>query len=108
MKKIAVCLLVLSFLIGAAAPAYCGGSVKKLGRGFSNVLTFPCEIWYQIGQTNEQNGFTAAMSYGVLKGVFMAGARALVGAYEIATFPVPAPGGFEPILTDPEFFFDAL
>ncbi len=107
MKKIIVCYLMFSILIGAASPAYCNGPVEKLGRGFSNTLTFPCEIPYQISQSNKQNGLTAALSYGVLNGIFMAGVRALVGVYEIVTFPIPAPGGFDPILENPEFFFNA-
>ena len=106
MKKIFVFLLIFSILAGVTSPAYCGGPVEKLGRGLSNALTFPCEIPYQISQTNKQNGLMAALSYGVLNGIFMTGARALVGVYEIATFPIPAPGDFDPILTDPEFFFN--
>lgn len=105
MKKIPILFLILMILSGAAAPAYCGGPVEKLGRGIANVLTFPFEIPHQISETNNQNGLTAALSYGVLNGIFMAGVRALAGVYEIATFPIPAPGSFGPILTDPEFFF---
>ena len=29
--------------------------------------------------------------------------RAVVGVYEIATFPIPLPKDYEPIITDPEF-----
>lgn len=39
---------------------------------------------------------------GVPKGLLMMGARIVVGAYELATFPIPAPKGYEPIL-QPEF-----
>lgn len=107
MKRAFAYILIVSILAGpAAGPAYCGGPVEKLGRGISNTLTFPCEIPYQIRQTNRQNGFMAAISYGILNGAFMAGARALVGIYEIVTFPVPIPGDFGPILADPEFFFN--
>jgi len=104
MKKAILMIAVFLIAVSLTAPAYCG-PVEKLGRGFSNLLTFPCEIVYQINKTGEQNGITAAWSYGALNGIFMAGVRAVTGAYEIVTFPVPIPGDFEPILTDPEFFF---
>lgn len=107
MKKTMAFALVFALLAGAAAPGYCGDQTRKLSRGVSNIFTFPCEIPYQIGRTNEQNGLTAAMSYGVLSGIFMACYRALVGVYEVATFPIPIPGAFEPILCDPEFFFES-
>jgi hypothetical protein len=34
--------------------------------------------------------------------------RAVVGVYEIATFPIPLPKGYGPILKDPEFFFEEM
>ena len=105
MKKSVVVILAFLLIFGLTMPAYCAGPITKLGRGFSNLLTFPCEVPWQIEQAGKQNGITAAWSYGILNGIFMAGVRAVVGAYEVATFPVPFPGNFEPILTDPEFFF---
>lgn len=105
-KKIFTFIIAFTLMSIVTASAYCGGPVEKLSRGLSNMLTFPCEIPYQISQTNKQNGLTAAIGYGTIKGIFMAGARALAGVYEVVTFPVPAPGNFDPILTDPEFFFD--
>ncbi len=79
---------------------------KKLGRGVCNILTFPLEIPAQISKVNITDGPMAALTWGVLKGVGMTGLRALVGVYETITFPMPIPQGYEPILTDPEFFFE--
>jgi putative exosortase-associated protein (TIGR04073 family) len=107
MKKIPIFFIIFAILAGLTAPARCDGPVEKLSRGLANTITFPCEIPYQISQTNSQNGLTAALSYGVLNGIFMTGVRAIVGIYEIVTFPIPAPGDFGPILTNPEFFFNA-
>ena len=106
MKKGMIVLLVGLLLAVVVPSVYCDGPVEKLSRGLSNVVTAPCEIPHQIGWVNDNSGFAAAASYGIVKGVCMTGVRALVGVYEIATFPIPAPGNFEPILTDPEFFFD--
>lgn len=79
---------------------------KKLGRGLCNMLTFPLELPSQISKVNLTDGPMAAFTWGLLKGVGMTGFRALVGAYEVVTFPMPLPAGYAPILTDPEFFFE--
>ena len=83
-----------------------GNPLRKLGRGVCNVVTFPFEIPYRIGQTNRTDGPFAAMTYGVVKGVVMTGLRAVVGVYEVISFPFPLPEGYKPILADPEFFFE--
>ena len=79
---------------------------KKLGRGACNMLTFPLELPSQVSKTNISDGPTAALTWGLLKGVGMTALRALVGVYETVTFPMPCPEGYKPILTDPEFFFE--
>lgn len=106
MKRFAVCLVVCAVAVSVAAPVYCHeGPVKKLGRGVANVVTCECELWNQIDKTNKQAGVGSAMTLGVLKGAFMICARAVVGVYEVATFPFPAPNCYEAIMKDPEFFF---
>ena len=107
MKIVSILLLAVLLMAVLVAPGYCYGPVEKLSRGISNIFTFPCEIPYQISETNKQNGLPAAIGYGTLKGIFYSVARLLVGGYEVITFPIPAPGNFEPILTDPEFFFNS-
>jgi len=89
----------------------CGGicnenAWKKLGRGLCNVVTFPFELPSQISKANISDGPMAAMTWGVVKGLGMTAFRALVGVYEVVSFPVPVPDGYKPILTDPEFFFE--
>ncbi len=90
----------------AAAPSGDNNPLKKLGRGMANFLTFPFEIPYRIGKANESDGPYAAFTYGLVKGIAMSGFRALIGTYEILSFPFPLPEGYRPILTDPEFFFE--
>ena len=84
-----------------------GTALKKLGRGVCNCLTFPMEIFHQMGCVNASDGPMAGWTWGLLKGVGMAGARAIVGVYEVATFPIPCPECYRPILTQPEFFFES-
>jgi putative exosortase-associated protein (TIGR04073 family) len=70
------------------------------------MVTFPLEIPNQISKTNITDGPMAAFTWGIIKGVGMTAFRALVGVYETVSFPVPCPAGYEPILTDPEFFLE--
>lgn len=83
-----------------------GDPLRKLGRGLSNCVTFPIEIPNQISKTNNTDGAMAAFTYGVVKGITMTMFRAVVGVYEVATFPIPFPKNYEPILTDPEFMLE--
>lgn len=79
--------------------------VRKLGRGAANILTFPGELYNQMEKVSCQSGAFAGLTWGLVRGVGMMGLRVVVGVYEVATFPVPVPAGYRPILTDPEFFF---
>ncbi len=110
MKRILALGLIFLFVFGFTTSAYCAenNAIKKLGRGICNVITCPFEITEQIQRVNNADGPYAAATYGVLKGVAMIGVRAIVGAYEIATFPIPFPRHYEPILKDPEFFFEDM
>jgi putative exosortase-associated protein (TIGR04073 family) len=83
-----------------------GDALRKLGRGASNCATFPLEIFNQISKTNNSDGPMAALSYGLAKGVIMTGYRAVVGVYEVLTFPIPFPQYYKPILVDPEFMLE--
>ena len=83
-----------------------GTALQKLGRGFCNCITFPMEIFHQMGCVNQTDGPMAGWTWGLLKGIGMAGVRAVVGVYEVATFPIPCPECYRPILTSPEYFFE--
>lgn len=123
MRKIMVAVMVLSCILAFTMPAYCewrcanypkpeadkssgcGDCLQKLGRGFANCLTFIMEIPQQISDVNKASGPLAGFTWGIVKGVGMAGLRAGVGIYEVVTFPLPCPAGYKAILTDPEYFF---
>ena len=102
-------LFALAFLLLSGAfrsDAHCDDATKKLGRGFCNVVTCPFELALQPSRVNTSDGPMAAATWGVLKGIGMTGLRALVGVYEVVTFPIPFPKQYKPILKDPEFFFE--
>ncbi len=104
-KRIVAIIVLVLFTVCMASPALCDDPIKKLGRGIANVLTCPLEITQQMGRASDADGPIAGFTYGLLKGVAMTGVRALVGVYEIATFPVPFPQDYRPILRDPEFIW---
>lgn len=126
MRKIIVSAVIAACMVSFTAPAYsewkaahyprptpdkadaarpCGDCLTKLGRGFLNCLTFIMEVPSQISKVSKCNGPLAGFTWGVVKGVGMAGVRAGVGIYEVVTFPLACPAGYGPILNDPEYFF---
>jgi len=107
MRKLAAFMLVIFVILNLAAPGYCDGPIKKLGRGVLNVITCPLEIPNRIGETNRRSGFWDGATYGFLEGICMMIGRGCAGAYEILTFPVPIPEKYGPILRDPEYFWPA-
>lgn len=108
-NKILLVALMITLLMGVVATnAYCDDALKKLGRGICNCITFPLEIFEQIKRVNLSDGPMAGWTWGLLKGVGMTGVRAVVGVYEVATFPIPLPKHYEPILKDPEFFAEGM
>jgi len=107
MKKVCALILVIFLLMSVASvSSYSDNALKKLGRGLANIGTAPLEIFKGISDVNEEHGVFAAFTWGILQGVFNTGKRAVVGVYETATFPVPLPKGYEPIIEDPEFFLE--
>ncbi|MDD5422696.1 MAG: exosortase system-associated protein, TIGR04073 family [Candidatus Omnitrophica bacterium] len=104
MKKIISIVLVTLFILNIAQVGYCG-PMRKLGRGVSNLLTFPYEIPHRIMETNKRAGPYEAATYGLLEGLCMMVGRAGAGFYEVVSFPIPVPPGYEPLINDPEMFW---
>ena len=113
MKKLFFAVVVLSLILSSITPAFCDelptkldGPLTKLGRGICNILTFPLEFPEQISRTNNSDGPFAAGTVGVLKGLGWMVGRACIGVYETATFMLPMPKDYQPILRDPEYFLE--
>jgi len=105
-RRFVMIVIIIILASSFASPAYCDDMLKKLGRGFCNLVTFPLEVPEQIQRTNIDEGPMAAMTWGPIKGISMMCVRAAAGVYEIVTFPFPIPKDFKPLLTDPEFFLE--
>lgn len=105
MKKVILICLITVFLLNIAAPGYCSGPIRKLGRGFWNLLTFPFEIPNRMTQVNKASGMYESVTYGFLEGLGMTCVRLAAGVFEVVTFPFPLPEKYGPVLNDPEFLF---
>ena len=103
-KKLTIVIISILLMTVFTVSAYADTPVKKLGRGICNIVTCPLELFKAMQDIHNEDGFFAALTWGLLKGTFNTGVRAVVGAYEVVTFPFPVPSDYEPILTDPEFF----
>lgn len=77
-------------------------ALRKLGRGFANVLFGIVEMPNQYTKAVSEHGGAAGITYGVPKGFARWFAREGIGVYEIITFPLPFPKGYKPIMK-PEF-----
>lgn len=107
MKRFLSAIIIISLVTcSIGMPAFADDPMKKLGRGVSNVFLSPMELLKGIGDANVEHGWFAAGTWGFLQGLVKGGIRAVVGVYEVVTFPIPLPKGYGPILTDPEFFFE--
>jgi len=108
MKKILTVALALSLVFASASVAQTTGTtddnaMTKLGRGLLNILDAIVEVPGTMMRETEAEGAATGMTKGVVVGVVNTLIRALVGAYEVATFPVPVPEGYAPIMDDPKF-----
>lgn len=103
MKKAFVILIVVVFILsGLISNCFAQDMVRKLGRGIANTLTGPIEMLIGIEDTFYEKGPAAAVTYGVLSGLYKTALRTCVGVFEVVTFPIPIPADYAPIV-EPEF-----
>lgn len=101
---------IVLMVAGVAAPVWAeekssgrvNGMLRKLGRGIANVVTCPAELIRTPRQVGLKDGGIAESTVGVLQGAWRTVARGVAGVFEIGTFYVENPNGFEPIML-PEF-----
>lgn len=83
---------------------YAGDPIEKLGRGITNAATGWAEIPKEIAKNAERSLGLAALVVGPLKGLAKAIGRTAVGIYDVATFIIPLPRRYEPVI-EPEYVF---
>lgn len=72
------------------------GPTRKLGRGISNLAFGITELPQTIAQINDREGNSAALSYGLVRGLGRVLFRTSMGVYEVATFPFTNNGTYQP------------
>lgn len=111
MRRFLATLSVLAFFLGAATPASAENSLgvriaQKALRGFENItLGFVTELPKTIYYDSVNHGIPYGVTIGPLKGVGLGVLRTGIGVYELATFPVPMPKNYKPMLY-PEYPHD--
>ena len=109
LKTIVSMLVVLSLVLSFAAWGCCDTAIQKLGRGASNIMASPYEIYLQSSRMHKTDGPVKAIALGVPQGIAMMLVRAVVGVYEVSTFLIPIPKAYGPVLKEePEVIQDAL
>ena len=110
MKNIFV--LVLLMLLAqplSAAEMESPGPLRKLQRGFLNIALSPMELTNELAIEKHENDDQMPPSWmtGTVRGIAFTAGRALAGVYDIATFPIPFPKEYGPIV-QPELPWDKL
>jgi putative exosortase-associated protein (TIGR04073 family) len=77
-------------------------AARKLGRGIANLCTGWLEIPFDIARKiNTEDSNLAGIFIGPITGFCKAVGRTAVGLYDIVTFPLPLPKGYQPVI-EPE------
>lgn len=88
--------------------SYADNPLTKLARGLTNVATAPGEYVMQIPASVEATSdYLSAAFLDIFRGTGFTLFRAVLGVYEVATFPIPAPENYAPIY-EPETIFGDL
>ena len=77
--------------------------IQKLSRGVLNIFDSVVEIPGTMMRMSEEKGAATGMFEGFFIGAVNTVIRAVVGVYEVGTFPFPIPAEYKPILDDPQF-----
>ena len=115
MKRYSTGLLALITLLAISSPLMAaeaeiqaeGTPMRKLQRGFLDVALCPVEISNELSKEVRKDTFPPSWVAGAGRGSFYAVGRALVGIYEMVTFPIPYPANYKPVL-QPEFEWQHL
>lgn len=103
--------VIVAMIVGGLAlgggEACAQGPFTKLGRGFANFFGSPAELIVQTAELGKAHDAVTAAFGGFFKGLVFMGARMVTGAYDVATFPLPIPPGYQPVMVPPTVF-DAL
>lgn len=80
--------------------------MTKLGRGVANLLTGWMEVPKQMSRSIRQTDPVTGTFIGLFRGFGWTWARTFAGAYEIITFPFPAPKDYKSLIEPPYIVTD--
>ena len=108
MKKQFQSLIMLMFLFtfffgkeGFALTNYAKRSATKLGRGVTNIIFCPRDLWKAVERSIEEGKTYEIFPISPIKGVFWTLGRLFVGVYEVTTFWVPQEPIIKPVYFTP-------
>lgn len=96
LKKAGLTLIVLMMVSNPGALA--GDPVTKLSRGLSNMVSSPVEYANQYMKFTEEADVFSPIFKGLIYGTVAMAGRLLAGAFETATFLIPVPPNYEPLI----------
>ncbi len=73
----------------------------KLGRGLTNIVASPGEYYVQTSKISSDRDPMARLFSGFFKGTCAMVGRIGVGVYDVLTFPIPFPSGYQPVVQPP-------
>lgn len=73
----------------------------KLGRGLTNIVASPGEYYVQTSKISCDRDPMTRLFTGIFKGTCAMVERIGVGLYDVLTFPVPFPAGYQPVIQPP-------
>ena len=103
MKKAIGAVLFIALVFSFAASGFAYGPMDKLSRGAVNIVVSPMEVVDAIWGYWSEDNYPAGLTWGPVVGTFNCVKRAVVGVYEVVTFPFPIPADYWPILDEPTF-----
>ncbi len=106
MKKIFVCMVIISMALSPCAFAENPGPIEKLNTGLWNVMSSPGEIFSSVYENRTGTGLLAGTSHGLLEGLSRFVVKGVTGIVEVGTFLIPWPNGYSPILDSTAGFDD--
>ena len=104
LKGIIICAVTL-VILNMASAGYAQTMGDKLQRGLTNIFTGWFEIPNNMSVGTSKHDFVSAFFIGLPKGCGMAIVRTAAGAYDTATFLLPLPKDYKPLL-EPEFVIE--
>ena len=98
MRNLIATFLIIATVLLCATPSYGQDVINKLGRGVANLFTGWIEFPKEIINVTSSDGDVKGLFVAPIVGLWKALGRTFVGLYEIVTFPIPLPAGYEPIV----------